>query len=69
MEMYSNFIDFKKAFDRAWHDALWAVLEKHAIDSGIMRGVFETFRGRITKEVEHCVKLMMSMHATVYRKR
>ena len=37
MKMYNNFIDFKKSFDRVWHDALWAVLEKHGIDFGIIR--------------------------------
>ncbi|KAK3849655.1 hypothetical protein Pcinc_043594 [Petrolisthes cinctipes] len=27
-ELYHVFIDFKKAFDRVWHDALWATMKK-----------------------------------------
>jgi len=30
-ELHHNFIDFKKAFDRVWHEALWATLKKHNI--------------------------------------
>eukprot|EP00794_Sanderia_malayensis_P006629 gene6629-biopygen5401 len=36
MIVYNNFIDYKKAFDRVWHEALWAVLQKYGIDSNIM---------------------------------
>ena len=32
-----NFVDYKKAFDRVWHDAIWAVLRKYGIDEDIMR--------------------------------
>jgi len=27
--VYHNFIDFKKAFDRVWHEALWLTMLKH----------------------------------------
>lgn len=27
--LYHNFIDFKKAFDRVWHKALWTVMRKY----------------------------------------
>ncbi|KAK3893242.1 hypothetical protein Pcinc_002931 [Petrolisthes cinctipes] len=30
-ELYHVFIDFKKAFDRVWHDALWATMKKFNI--------------------------------------
>ena len=30
-ELYHVFIDFKKAFDRVWHDALWATMKKYNI--------------------------------------
>ena len=30
-ELYNVFIDFKKAFDRVWHDALWATMKKYNI--------------------------------------
>ncbi|XP_063590184.1 uncharacterized protein LOC134767063 [Penaeus indicus] len=39
MAVYNNYIDYKKAFDRVWHDALWSVLEKHGIDTEIMRAM------------------------------
>lgn len=28
-DLYHVFIDFKKAFDRVWHDALWAPMKKN----------------------------------------
>ena len=30
-DLYHVFIDFKKAFDRAWHAALWATMKKYNI--------------------------------------
>ena len=27
-EIYHVFVDFKKAFDRVWHEALWATMKK-----------------------------------------
>ena len=30
-ELYYNFIDFKKAFDRVWHGGLWRVLKEYNI--------------------------------------
>ena len=30
--LYHNFIDYRKAFDRVWQEALWAVMKKHNID-------------------------------------
>ena len=29
--LYHVFIDFKKAFDRVWHEALWATVRKYNI--------------------------------------
>ena len=31
------FIDFKKAFDRVWHEALWATMRKYNINASIIR--------------------------------
>ena len=28
-DLYQVFIDFKKAFDRVWHAALWATMKKY----------------------------------------
>ena len=33
------FIDFKKAFDRVWNEALWATLRKYNINASIMRAI------------------------------
>ena len=34
--LYHVFIDFKKAFDRVWHKALWATMRKCNINTSIM---------------------------------
>ena len=34
--MYHNFIDFKKAFDRVWYQALWTVTRKYNINNNII---------------------------------
>ena len=34
--LYHNFIDFKKAFDRVWHKALWKVMRKYNINNNII---------------------------------
>ena len=36
---YHVFIDFKKAFDRVWHEALWATMRKYNINSSIIRAI------------------------------
>ena len=33
--LYQNFIDFRKAFDRVWHEALWHSMEKANIGTGM----------------------------------
>ena len=33
--IYHNFIDFKKAFDRVWHGALWHTMNKHKVGASI----------------------------------
>ena len=34
---YHVFIDFKKAFDRVWHAALWATMKKYKINANLVR--------------------------------
>ena len=34
-----NFVDYRKALNRVWHDAIWAVLRKYGIDENIMRAL------------------------------
>ena len=37
--LYHVFMDFKKAFDRVWHEALWATMRKYNINASIIRGI------------------------------
>ena len=37
--LYYLFIDFKKAFDRVWHKALWATMKKNNIYASIIRAI------------------------------
>ena len=34
--LYHVFVDFKKAFDRVWHDALWATMHKYNISANLI---------------------------------
>ena len=36
-DLYHVFIDFKKAFDRVWHAALWATMKKYNIITNLIR--------------------------------
>ena len=36
-ELFHNFIDFKKAFDRVWHDGLWHALRSFGIEEGLVQ--------------------------------
>ena len=36
-DLYNIFIDFKKAFDRVWHAALWATMNKYNISTNLIR--------------------------------
>ena len=37
--LYHVFIDFKKAFDRVWHEALLATIRKYNINASIIRAI------------------------------
>ena len=37
--LYHVFVDFKKAFDRVWHEALWATMRKYNINASIIRAI------------------------------
>ena len=37
--LYHVFIDFKKAFDRVWYDALWATMRKYNINASVIRAI------------------------------
>ena len=36
-DLYHIFIDFKKAFDRVWHAALWATIKKYNISTNLIQ--------------------------------
>ena len=36
-DLYHVFIDFKKAFDRVWHEALWATMKKYNISTNLIK--------------------------------
>ena len=38
-DLYHVFVDFKKAFDRVWHEALWATTRKYNINASIIRAI------------------------------
>ena len=36
-DLFHNFIDFEKAFDRLWHAGLWEVLRSFNIEEGLVQ--------------------------------
>ena len=42
-ELYHVFIDFKKAFDRVWHQALWATMNKYNINKTLISLIEELY--------------------------
>ena len=36
-DLYHVFVDFKKAFDRVWHAALWETIKKYNISANLIR--------------------------------
>ena len=41
--LYHVFIDFKKAFDRVWHAALWATMWKYNISANLVRTIEQLY--------------------------
>ena len=42
-DLYRVFIDFKKAFDRVWHAALWATMKKYNISTNLIQVIKNLF--------------------------
>ena len=38
-DLFRNFIDFKRAFDRVWHAGLWQVLRSFNIEEGLVQAI------------------------------
>ena len=49
-DLYHVFIDFKKAFNRVWHEALWATMKKYNISTNLIR-VIKNLHDRTTSAV------------------
>ena len=79
-ELFHNFVDFKKAFDRIWHDGLWRDLREHNIDNGlieVIRSLYDEatsasavwlkryFRPKYTRTL--CFGTTFSINVKVYR--
>ena len=43
-DLYHVFIDFKKAFDRVWHAALWATMKKHNISTNLIQVIKNLYK-------------------------
>ena len=47
---FHNFIDFRKAFDRVWHEALWNTMWKYNIGKGttsLQQNLYEGARSSV----------------------
>ena len=42
-DIYHVFIDFKKAFDRVWHDALWATMKKYNMGQKLINTIKQLY--------------------------
>ena len=38
-DLFHNFMDFKKAFDRVWHKGLWKVLRSFSTEEGLIQAI------------------------------
>ena len=47
-ELHHNFIDFKKAFDRVWHEALWATMKKHNINPRVTATIRSLYNNAVS---------------------
>ena len=50
--LYHVFVDFKKAFDRVWHAALWASMRMYNINKNLIRTI-ECLYNKATSAVYH----------------
>ena len=43
-DLYHNFIDFKKAFDRVWHEGLWHVMRQYNFDEDLIQVIESLYK-------------------------
>ena len=63
-DLYHNFIDFKKAFDRVWHEGLWHVLRGFNIEEGLVQTI-QALYGNATSAVLFNNKIGEAFRTTV----
>jgi len=49
MHFHHNFTDFKKAFDRVWHEALLLTLKKHNIRSTLVHLIGSLYENKVAE--------------------
>ena len=47
--IFHNFVDFRKAFDRVWHDALWDTMRKYDISEAMTTMIQQLYQSARTK--------------------
>ena len=47
-DLYHVFIDFKKAFDRVWHEALWATMSLYNININLITVIQKLYEKAIS---------------------
>ena len=47
-DLYHVYIDFKKAFDRVWHAALWATMKKYNISTNLIQVIKNLYNKAIS---------------------
>ena len=50
-DLYHDFIDFQKAFNRVWHAALWATMKKYNINANLIRAIIKLLYDKATSAV------------------
>ena len=51
--IYHVFIDFKKAFDRVWHEALWATMKKFDISRKLIDTIQNIYENAMSAVLAH----------------
>ena len=49
-DLYHVFIDFKKAFDRVWHEALWAKMKLYNINANLIKVMEQRFKRSLLQQ-------------------
>ena len=53
--LYDVFIDFKKAFERVWHAALWATMKKYNISTNLIQVIKNRFNNATSADLSTAV--------------